>query len=56
MDEHGAWQLESDARTALSKLGITRYEAKLGTLSGGQRKRVAMAAALLSPSRCVHPG
>lgn len=50
MDEQDAWQLESDARTALSKLGITSYEAKLGTLSGGQRKRVAMAAALLSPS------
>ncbi|ASS67124.1 MULTISPECIES: ABC-F family ATP-binding cassette domain-containing protein [unclassified Paenibacillus] len=50
MDEQDAWQLESEARTALSKLGITSYEAKLGTLSGGQRKRVAMAAALLSPS------
>ncbi|OXM14050.1 ABC-F family ATP-binding cassette domain-containing protein [Paenibacillus herberti] len=50
MDEQDAWQLENDARTALSKLGITSYDAKLATLSGGQRKRVAMAAALLSPS------
>ncbi|MCM3748456.1 ABC-F family ATP-binding cassette domain-containing protein [Paenibacillus pasadenensis] len=50
MDEQDAWQLESDARTALSKLGLNDYEAKLGTLSGGQRKRAAMAAALLSPS------
>ncbi|SDT02369.1 ATP-binding cassette, subfamily F, uup [Paenibacillaceae bacterium GAS479] len=50
MDQQDAWQLESDARTALSKLGITSFDAKLATLSGGQRKRVAMAAALLSPS------
>lgn len=50
MDELDAWQLESDAKTALSKLGIRNYDAKLGTLSGGQRKRVAMAAALLQPS------
>lgn len=50
MDELDAWQLESDAKTALSKLGINDYEAKVGTLSGGQRKRVAMAAALLQPS------
>lgn len=50
MDELDAWQLESDAKMALSKLGITDYEAKVETLSGGQRKRVAMAAALLLPS------
>ncbi|OIA99452.1 TaeA [Paenibacillus sp. LC231] len=45
-----AWQLESDAKTILSKLGIRNYEAKMGTLSGGQRKRVALAAALIQPS------
>lgn len=50
MDELDAWQLESDAKMALSKLGINDYEAKVETLSGGQRKRVAMAAALLLPS------
>ncbi|PLT47812.1 ATPase components of ABC transporter with duplicated ATPase domain [Paenibacillus pasadenensis] len=50
MDELDAWQLESDARTALSKLGLRDPEARLGTLSGGRRKRAAMAAALLSPS------
>ncbi|CAM4054097.1 ABC-F family ATP-binding cassette domain-containing protein [Paenibacillus alkaliterrae] len=50
MDELDAWQLESDAKTALSKLGINDFEAKVETLSGGQRKRVAMAAALLLPS------
>ncbi|WP_028612490.1 ABC-F family ATP-binding cassette domain-containing protein [Paenibacillus harenae] len=50
MNELDAWQLESEAKTALSKLGIVDYEAKVETLSGGQRKRVAMAAALLLPS------
>jgi ATP-binding cassette subfamily F protein uup len=50
MDELDAWQLESDAKMALSKLGINDFEAKVETLSGGQRKRVAMAAALLLPS------
>jgi len=50
MDEYDAWTLESDAKMALSKLGIYDFEAKVETLSGGQRKRVAMAAALLLPS------
>ncbi|MBB3112637.1 ATP-binding cassette subfamily F protein uup [Paenibacillus phyllosphaerae] len=50
MDELDAWTIESEAKTALTKLGITMFEAKLGTLSGGQRKRVAMAAALIQPS------
>ncbi|MCQ6562517.1 ABC-F family ATP-binding cassette domain-containing protein [Paenibacillus mendelii] len=50
MDELEAWSLESEAKTALTKLGIVSFEAKLGTLSGGQRKRVAMAAALVQPS------
>ncbi|MDA8233341.1 MAG: ABC-F family ATP-binding cassette domain-containing protein [Clostridia bacterium] len=44
------WQLESEAKTILNKLGITDLEAKVGTLSGGQRKRIAMAATLLSPA------
>jgi ATP-binding cassette subfamily F protein uup len=50
MDELDAWQLESDAKTALSRLGIMDFDAKVETFSGGQRKRVAMAAALLLPS------
>lgn len=50
MDELDAWRMESEAKTALSKLGIDDYGAKVETLSGGQRKRVAMAAALLQPS------
>lgn len=50
LDALQAWQLESDAKTILSKLGIRNYDAKMGTLSGGQRKRVALAAALIQPS------
>lgn len=50
VDEYDAWTLESDAKMALSRLGIHNYDDKVDTFSGGQRKRVAMAAALLQPS------
>ena len=50
MDELDAWELQSDARAALSRLGIQDYDAQVESMSGGQRKRVAMAAALLLPS------
>ncbi len=50
MDELNAWQLESEAKTALTKLGIADVHGKVAKFSGGQRKRVAMAAALLQPS------
>ncbi|MGI6013334.1 MAG: ABC-F family ATP-binding cassette domain-containing protein [Oscillospiraceae bacterium] len=41
---------EYEARTMLTVLGITRFDQKIGTLSGGQRKRVALAAALIHPA------
>ncbi|MBE7380922.1 MAG: ATP-binding cassette domain-containing protein [Leptolyngbya sp. SIO1E4] len=44
----GAWDLETSAKVVLSKLGIEDFEARVGDLSGGYRKRVAIAAALLS--------
>jgi len=50
MDELNAWALESEAKTALTKLGILDLHGKVAEFSGGQRKRVAMAAALLQPS------
>ncbi|MUT64556.1 ABC-F family ATP-binding cassette domain-containing protein [Paenibacillus sp. NEAU-GSW1] len=50
MDELDAWTMDSDAKVALAKLGILNYNDKVETMSGGQRKRVAMAAALLQPS------
>lgn len=50
MDAAAAWSLEQEARTILSRLGIVELDARVGTLSGGQRKRVAMAASLIFPA------
>ena len=41
---------EYEAKTMLTRLGITDFEAKIGSLSGGQRKRVALATALVHPA------
>ncbi|WP_448599127.1 ABC-F family ATP-binding cassette domain-containing protein [Thermoleptolyngbya sp.] len=43
-----AWELETQAKVILSKLGIQDFEARVGHLSGGYRKRIAIATALLS--------
>ncbi|MGH8001946.1 MAG: ABC-F family ATP-binding cassette domain-containing protein [Brasilonema sp.] len=48
MDSVGAWELETNAKIILSQLGITDFHALIGTLSGGYRKRIALATALLS--------
>lgn len=50
MDGLNAWQIESDAKTILTKLGILDFDAKIGTFSGGQKKRVALATALITPA------
>ena len=47
IDILGAWDLETDARVILSQLGIENLEDKIGNLSGGYRKRIALASALL---------
>ena len=44
-----SWTLVSDAKSMMTKLGITNFEQKAGELSGGQRKRLALVAALLIP-------
>ncbi len=48
MDALGAWDLETQAKIILTKLEITDLEAKIADLSGGYRKRIALAAALIS--------
>ncbi|HEX8118535.1 MAG TPA: ATP-binding cassette domain-containing protein, partial [Pyrinomonadaceae bacterium] len=47
LEASGAWELETNARTVLGRLGINDTSAKMGALSGGQRKRVALAHALI---------
>ncbi|MBR2008660.1 MAG: ABC-F family ATP-binding cassette domain-containing protein [Peptococcaceae bacterium] len=49
MDRHNAWQLESEAKAILNKLGIHNFSARIGDLSGGQKKRIALAGALIRP-------
>ena len=49
MDALDTWSMESEAKTILTKLGITDFGKKIGALSGGQKKRVAMATALITP-------
>lgn len=48
MDATGAWEVETNAKIILTKLGIADFDVKVGTLSGGYRKRIALAAALIS--------
>ena len=42
--------MEYEAKTMLTRLGITDFDQTVGTLSGGQRKRVALATVLLHPA------
>jgi len=53
LDRLNAWSIESEAKSVLSKLGLDTFDVKMGTLSGGQRKRVALAAALVQPSELL---
>lgn len=50
MDEKNAWSIESEVKSILTKLNITDFNASVLKLSGGQKKRVAMAAALIRPA------
>jgi ABC transport system ATP-binding/permease protein len=48
MEAVGAWDLEAKAKVILGKLGIQDLDTQIGKLSGGYRKRIAIATALLS--------
>jgi ATP-binding cassette subfamily F protein uup len=50
MDSAGAWEAGTTAKTVLTKLGIREFDKPVGQLSGGQRKRVAMARVLIQPA------
>ena len=49
IDTLNLWDLESEAKSVLTKLGITNFNQKIKELSGGQRKRVSLASALITP-------
>ncbi|MBM7562466.1 ABC-F family ATP-binding cassette domain-containing protein [Fusibacter tunisiensis] len=53
MDANNAWSLEHEAKSVLTQLGIDNFDQKVGTLSGGNRKRVALASALITPSQLL---
>lgn len=53
IDKLGAWDLETNAKVILSKLGIEDFNARVGNLSGGYRKRIAIATALLADPDCL---
>jgi len=44
------YALESDAKTLMTKLGLTDFNKKCGELSGGQRKRLALVGTIIAPS------
>jgi len=47
MNEQDAWNTDTNAKIILQKLGISDLDKKIGTLSGGQQKRVALAQVLI---------
>ncbi|WP_442773615.1 ABC-F family ATP-binding cassette domain-containing protein [Lactococcus hircilactis] len=50
MDRLDAWNIEAEVKTVLSKLNLPEVTRKIGTLSGGQKRRVQLAQALVNPS------
>lgn len=50
MDQMNVWSIESEMKGILNKLGIPNIHQKMSTLSGGQKRRVSMAEALIEES------
>ncbi|MEN1969245.1 ABC-F family ATP-binding cassette domain-containing protein [Lentibacillus sp. N15] len=50
MDQFEAWEANTQAKTVLTKLGITAFDTHIHELSGGQKKRVAIAKSLIQPA------
>ncbi|QFZ93220.2 ABC-F family ATP-binding cassette domain-containing protein [Synechococcus elongatus PCC 11802] len=48
LDAQDAWGLETQAKIVLSRLGIHNFQQRVGDLSGGYRKRLGLASALLA--------
>ncbi len=53
METMDGWTVESDVQAILTRLGIVEFAVRMGQLSGGQRKRVALAAALINPGELL---
>ena len=49
IDDLNLWDLESEAKSILTKLGINDFSQKIQELSGGQKKRISLASALITP-------
>lgn len=49
-DASDVWTVETNAKSMMTKLGITNFQQKTGELSGGQRKRLALVSVLVAPS------
>ncbi|KZZ84022.1 ABC-F family ATP-binding cassette domain-containing protein [Bacillus sp. SJS] len=53
VDELNAWDAITTAKTVLTRLGVTSFTKKISELSGGQKKRVAIAKALIQPANLL---
>lgn len=49
IDALNLWEMESEAKKVLMQLGINRFSEKIKNLSGGQKKRIALSSALITP-------